>query len=222
MLRNVIVISPHPDDETLGAGGTLLKHKALGDKIYWLIATRMGEECGYTKREILRRRKEIEVVAEKYGFGEVYELGFLTTKMDQFSMREIMEKISSVLEKVKPAVIYLPFSNDVHSDHRVIFKASCGCLKPFRYPFAKKILMMEILSGTEFAPGAGGAFVPDYFVDITNFLDKKLEIMRTYASELGEHPFPRNVDNISALATFRGATAGVKHAEAFMLLKEVW
>ncbi|MCJ8347383.1 PIG-L family deacetylase, partial [bacterium] len=59
------------------------------------------------------------------------------------------------------------------------------------------------------------------FVDISAFMDKKIEIMETFKSELGEHPFPRSITNIKALATFRGATSGCKYAESFMLLKEI-
>jgi hypothetical protein len=80
--------------------------------------------------------------------------------------------------------------------------------------------MYECISETEFAPQLPEkVFIPNYFVDISEFFDKKLEIMQVYQSELGEHPFPRSNRNIQALATFRGATVGVNYAEAFQLLK---
>jgi len=80
--------------------------------------------------------------------------------------------------------------------------------------------MYECISETEFAPAlAEKIFIPNYFVDISKYMDKKIELIGVYESEIGEHPFPRSNKNVEALATFRGATAGVEYAEAFHLLK---
>jgi hypothetical protein len=97
-----------------------------------------------------------------------------------------------------------------------------ACTKSFRYPFLKKVLLYECISETEFAPAIPErVFQPNYFVDISTFLNKKLEIMTRFESEVGEHPFPRSLRNIEALATYRGATAGVEYAEAFQLVKMI-
>ncbi len=82
--------------------------------------------------------------------------------------------------------------------------------------------MMEILSETNFSiPIPSETFVPNYFVDITSFLEKKLEIMRIYQSEIQMHPFPRSEKSIISLACLRGSQVGVENAEAFMCLKNV-
>ena len=82
--------------------------------------------------------------------------------------------------------------------------------------------MMETLSETEFSPPIKkDIFIPNTFVDITKFIDKKIQIMSFYKSEIKKHPFPRSKKNIKALANFRGATSGLKFAESFMLLKEI-
>ena len=110
--------------------------------------------------------------------------------------------------------------SDAHSDHRFTFDAVVACTKSFRYPFIKKVFMYECISETEFAPQLPEKiFVPNYFVDITDFFARKLEIMQVYQSELGEHPFPRSNRNIEALATYRGASAGVVYAESFQVVK---
>ena len=81
---------------------------------------------------------------------------------------------------------------------------------------------METLSETEFALSRPDTtFVPNVFVDITNNIDKKLEAMKIFESEIGEFPFPRSEEAIVALAKYRGVTAGVKYAESFMLIKHV-
>ena len=110
--------------------------------------------------------------------------------------------------------------SDAHSDHRYTFDSVMSCTKSFRYPFIKKILMYECLSETEFAPQLHEKiFIPNYFVDISKFLPRKLEIMKVYQSEIGEHPFPRSLRNIEALAVFRGASVGVEYTESFQVIK---
>lgn len=80
--------------------------------------------------------------------------------------------------------------------------------------------MYECISETEFAPALPEkAFIPNYYVDVSEFMDEKIDIMSIYESELGDHPFPRSNRNIKALATFRGASVGVEYAEAFQLVK---
>ena len=136
-------------------------------------------------------------------------------------MSELIDKISKAINEVRPSIIYLPFKGDVHSDHRKIFEASYSCTKAFRYPFIKKIYMMETLSETEFAPSTKeDSFIPNSFVDISEYFEKKIEIMKIFKSEVAEHPFPRSEKNIRALAVLRGATCGCEYAESFMLLKE--
>jgi len=222
-MSRVLVLAVHPDDETLGCGGTILKHKASGDEIYWLIATSIKEEDGFPKEKVLEREREIKKITEKYGFNKVEKLNISTTKVDKVPMQELIEKISRFFNEVKPEVIYLPFMKDAHSDHRLLFESAYSCTKTFRYPFIKRVLMMEIISETEFVPGVrDSVFMPNYFVDISDFLNKKLEIMKIFKSELGEHPFPRSQENIKALAAFRGAMSGCNFAESFMILKDIW
>lgn len=222
-MSKVLVLAVHPDDETLGCGGAILKHKAEGDQVFWLIATCMTQGAGFSKGDISRREREIKTVAKRYGFSGVHELGIPATQVDQVPMGELVKRISAVFREVEPEIVYLPFFGDVHSDHRLIFQATQSCTKTFRCPSISKLLMMETISETEFAPATEGAtFVLNYFVDITGFLDAKIEIAKLYETEIGKHPFPRSEENIKALATFRGATAGCIHAESFMILKEIW
>ena len=152
----------------------------------------------------------------------MHNLELRTTQVDGYSMSELISKISSIVNKVKPNIIYLPFKGDVHSDHKYIFDAAYSCTKVFRYPFIKKIYMMETLSETEFSLSTKeDSFAPNVFVDISEFMDKKIKLMNIYESEIGKHPFPRSERNIRALATYRGATSGCDYAESFMLLKEI-
>ena len=218
MKNVVLVIAVHPDDETVGCGGTLLKHKASGDEVHWLICTTIDKTNSYYKT----REDELKIVADAYKFNSVNNLRLKTMQVDEYGMSSLIDKISNVINTIKPNIIYLPFKGDVHSDHRKIFEASYSCTKSFRYPFIKKIYMMEILSETEFAPSTKeDSFIPNTFVDISAYFEKKIEIMKIFKSEISIHPFPRSERNLKSLATLRGATAGCEYAESFVLLKEI-
>jgi LmbE family N-acetylglucosaminyl deacetylase len=214
----VLVVAVHPDDETLGCGGTLLRHKASGDELHWLIVT----EAGTDHPAHAKRSSQIPAVGRSYGFAGTHQLRLPTTRLDTLPVSDLIENIAGVFKAVRPDIVYLPFCNDVHSDHRVVFNATFSCSKTFRAPYLKRILMMETVSETEFAPvQAGSAYAPNVFVDISVHLDEKLRIAQLYDDELGEHPFPRSLENLRALATMRGATAGCRYAESFVLLKEI-
>jgi len=222
-MNKVLVIAVHPDDETIGCGGTLLKLKNRGCELHWLISTTIKEKDGYSCEFITTRRKEIETVAQKYNFSGVHELGLPAARIETVPIGEIVGQIARVMKAVSPDTLFLPFQGDIHSDHRIMFNAAFSCTKSFRQSSLQRIYMMETLSETEFAPAIPGQFfVPNTFVDISPYLDKKLEILRIFSSELGEHPFPRSIANIKALATYRGATSGCHYAESFMLLKDIW
>ena len=221
MAKKILFVAVHPDDETLAFGGTILKHKNDGDEIYWLIITNVYEEHGWDTTFVKKRQKEIEKVKAIYNFDGVAKLDFPSTKLDSISDSNLISSISDVINDFKPDTIYLPFMNDVHSDHRISFNALFSCTKNFRYPFIKKILMGETLSETEFSPSVNGlTFVPNVYVDITKYMSKKNKIMSIYSSEVMDGNMPRSLSAISALANYRGSRIGVEFAEDFMLLFE--
>lgn len=213
----VLVVAVHPDDETLGCGGTILKHKDNNDSVDWLILTRsFNEEFNKT------REKEIEQVSELYRFDKVFKMGWEATRLDRVSFSEIVDKAGKVILESKPDIIYLPHPSDIHTDHQIAFKAIYSCTKSFRYPFIKKILAMETLSETEFSPPINNSqFNPNYFVNIEKHLQEKLNIFKLYKSEVQMAPSPRSLDVIKSLAKFRGSSCNSNYAECFVLLKEI-
>jgi LmbE family N-acetylglucosaminyl deacetylase len=183
----------------------------------------MTEKQGFSPQLVQRRQKEIKSVAKMYGFKTAHNLSFPSMQLDEIPLRDIINAINQIFKDIKPDIVYLPNRSDVHSDHRIVFQAAWSCCKTFRFPFIRRVLMCEIPSETDFAPALPEtAFFPNIFSDISQHLEKKIEIMRVYKGEMKEHPFPRSEQNIRSLATVRGATANVEYAEAFMLLREVF
>ena len=221
MSKKVIIVAPHPDDETLGCGGTVLKHVAAGDEVHWLILTDVAEQYGFTPDRVASRTREIQRIAAFYGFAATHNLALSPARLDTLPRGELVAKIAAVFSSVMPHVVYLPFRGDVHSDHGIAFDAVASCTKWFRYPSVQRVLAYETLSETEqgLIPAAG--FAPTFFVNIAEHLEAKLEALDIYASEIGQFPFPRSREAVRALAMLRGATSGCTAAEAFVLLREI-
>lgn len=220
---NVLVISVHPDDETLGCGGTLLKHHSQGADLYWLIVT-APSPTAYTPEFIAAASAQVEHVARAYDMTQYWRLNFPSAHLDTTPQLELMSKLRAVIEQARPEIVYLVHAGDVHTDHHAVFTAALSVLKPFHMAKwgVRRILSYETLSSTDAAPPQiARAFVPNVFVDISPFIDRKSEIMRTYETEAQSALLPRGDSAIRALARVRGATIGVEYAEAFMLLRDL-
>lgn len=218
---NILVVSPHPDDETLGAGGTICRYVDEGHDVFWLNVSTMKNSGLFAENVMQHREKQIKDVVKFYGIKKYYQLDFPTTKLEEIETSQAIGKISKIISEVKPEIIILPDYNDAHSDHKYVFDWCYACTKTFRYPYIKQVLTMEILSETDFGRPEN-PFLPNYYVDISNYMNDKLEALKIYDTELGEPPFPRSLKNVEALANLRGATAGVMYAEAFRLIKYIY
>lgn len=217
---NVLAVSPHPDDETLGAGGTLLKLKKQGHRIYWLNITDMKLEDGWGAEKIAHRQGQIADVTDYYGFVKAYNLAFPAARLSSIDEGEIIGAVKKVYDEVRPEWLIIPGNYDAHSDHHVVYNCCMAAAKTFRAPYIKRITTMEIISETEFGYQQE-KFQPNFFVDITDELDGKIGAMKIYDTEIEESPFPRNLANIQALAMFRGGAIQAKCAEAFCVVKQI-
>ncbi len=216
----IAVISPHPDDETLGAGGFLLKHRKKGNQIYWINITDINENQGWDISFIKYRKRQIEQICEFYKFDKFYNLKYPPCSLENVNKHELISDYGRCIQEIQPDCIVLPNPQDAHSDHLITYEVGMSCSKIFRYPYIKKILTMEIISETDFSKNAE-AFAPNYFVDISECIEDKIAALKIYDTELGKAPFPRNIEAVRALALLRGGMAGSHYAEAFKIIKEI-
>ena len=217
-----IVIAPHPDDEILGCGGSLLKRKAKGGIIGWVIITSINNEEGWDDYKIQERQDEITKIKNALNIFDdnIYQLGFPTTKLDIIPIAEIVKAISNSFNHFLPDEVFIPYPSDAHSDHRVTFEASSACTKWFRFPSIKKVLAYETISETDFNINPNyTSFNPTIYENIDGFLKAKLELMNIYKSEINNFPFPRSRVAIESLAKLRGSQSGFNAAEAFLPLR---
>jgi LmbE family N-acetylglucosaminyl deacetylase len=217
-----LVIAPHPDDELLGCGGTLLRRRAEGGTVGWLLMTSITADGGWSAEQTRQRAFQIERVREGLSIApeNLYQLGFNPADLDKIPMNILVPRLADVFNDFQPEEVFLPHPGDAHSDHRITFEAACACTKWFRYPSVKRVLTYETLSETDSGLDQSRCFHPTSFVDICEYLERKIELMGIYESEIGIFPFPRSELAMESLARLRGAQAGFMAAEAFVVLKE--
>lgn len=218
----VMVVCAHPDDETLGCGGTIRRHVAAGDNVSWVIATQ-AHEPQWSAAVIERKAHEVDAVAAALGVARHVRLGFPSSRLDVTPRSDLIRALHEVIDQVRPELLYVVHPGDVHRDHADVFESTMSVLKGFRMRSlgVRRVLAFETLSSTEAAAPARDPFVPTVFVDVGAFIDDKARIMALYQSEVQEYPLPRDESSIRALARFRGTSVGLEYAEAFELVREL-
>ena len=214
-----LIIAPHPDDEILGLGGTIVK-KSNKEKFGVLYVTSMVKNKNWSKKNIQNRDKEIDNVKKFFRLEFVKKLDFPTSQLDMISKYEIINKINEVIKTFKPDRVFIPNPTDAHSDHKIVFDASAACSKSFRNPFIKHWICYEVISETE--QSLKNNFKPNYFVTLTKKqIEKKIKGFKIYKSEVGKFPFPRSKESIIALSRYRGTSVNSEFAEAFCIKKMI-
>jgi N-acetylglucosamine malate deacetylase 1 len=214
-MEKILVIAAHYDDELLGVGGTLLKHKEQGDEIYICIVTQ-GYEPEWTKAYMEKQEKQAEEVDQILGTTKRFHCHFPAVKLNTIPSGEFNKKIYDVINEVNPDIVYTHFGQDVNIDHRLVFDAVMVATRPLNKKM--KVLCFETPSSTEWS---NMGFKPNYYVDITNQIDKKIEAFLKYKDEVKEYPHPRSAEALKILAKKRGIEVLKEHAESFILIREV-
>lgn len=224
---NILAMVAHPDDEILGAGGTLAKHVNNADDVYIAYLTDGVMARPLAKEEnsaaILRRKQAALNAARIIGATVVVteDQGklFADNQMDAIPLLTIAKVVESYVAEFKPAIIYTHHGGDLNVDHRVCQQAVLTACRPMEGSTVIAIYAMEVVSSTEWQ--APNSFQPNHFVDISDTWLSKMRALKAYEDEMRPFPHPRSLGGISALLRWRGATVGVGYAEAFMVLRQI-
>ncbi|MYZ53006.1 PIG-L deacetylase family protein [Malikia spinosa] len=221
----ILVLAPHADDEVLGMGGTIARFSSEGRRVVIAVLTGHGEEKHpLWKPEIWDLiRAEAKVASAELGVAELLFRELPAACLDNLPAWRINQVVTDVVREVQPEEIYIPFIHDLHQDHQAIAYAATVACRPYLEigRRIKRVLAYETLSETHLAlPYLAPPFQPNVFVDISDCLEKKLDAMRAYASQLQSDHLPRSLEALRALARLRGTHIGVEAAEAFVLLRE--
>lgn len=208
----ILVFAPHNDDEVLGVGGTMTKFIQAGHSV---------SVCEITSGPRYDSiQKEAKKAHDMLGVSDTFFLNFPVGKLRNLEQSELNKKISDIVRIVEPEVAYLPFSGDMHMDHRETVESVMVALRPIHCKTIKEIYMYETLSETGWnLTQPDKSFIPNAWVDITETFKNKIAAMNCYQSQICEYPHPRSKEAMEALAKYRGATIGVKYAESFMVVR---
>jgi len=218
--RKILIIAPHMDDEALGCGGAIAKHVAGGDSVFvCFIAHRIYNHHFDEKKNEVQKKYALKAKMV-LGYKEAVFLELNDERLDA-CLQDIIIPLEKYVCKVKPGIVYCPFQRDNNQDHRTVFDAARVVLRPSVTAFIKSIYMYEIPSSTEQSPPLPeNAFLPNYYVDITEFIKTKIKAFRCYKTEKRSYPHPRSERALKVLAQKRGIEIGFNYAEGFMVLKE--
>ena len=220
-MSKVLVFAPHPDDEILGCGGTMIKHIENGDDVYVCIVTK-GVMPLFPAEIVERTRSEARACHHHIGVKKTFFLDFPAVMIDKENRYEVNGKILDVVKEIHPDVVYIPHWGDMQKDHQIVAEACMVALRPKYEPKVKSIYSYETMSETAWnAPNIQNEFIPNVYVDITNTIDKKIEALSFFKTQLNPFPDARSLTSIEALASYRGALMHIKAAEAFMLIREI-
>ena len=217
----VLVIAPHPDDEVLGAGGTMARLSSEGHEVFVLIVTRADPSI-FPDYSVEEGRAEALEADELLGVRKTLFLeGFPAALLDTVPQAHLNRAVGEVIEQIGPRSLLIPFVGDLHMDHRKVAEAALVAARPDGTHTVRSIWAYETVSETNWnaAPFTPG-FLPNTFVDISGHLEPKLEAMRRYASQLKPFPHERSLEALEARARSRGATVGFNAAEAFVLIRQ--
>lgn len=214
----VLCLAAHPDDEVLGAGGTLLKHRANGDHTHLVVAT-VAFTPRWSESTVARKREECHHAAELLGFQGVSFLEFRTMHLNSLPAIELNDAVGRAVHDFDPHLLYAPPMDDINHDHSALFNAALVAARPTGSSSLRSLYSYEIPPTTRF--NSSNRWQPNSYVDIGEFIDAKLAAMALYQTELRPPPHPRSLESIRTFARERGVALGLEYAEAHMLVREL-
>ena len=218
-INNILVVAAHPDDEVIGCGGFIAKQTQNGYPVHIVFMSNgvSSRELGDHKKllNLILQRKENAIKASKIlGAKSTKFLDFPDNSMDSVPLLNVAKELEKVVRKLNPSIIITHSKSDLNIDHRVTHEAVLISSRPKPGNEVQKIMFFEIPSSTNWNP-TSPQFNPLEFVDVTEFINKKIDALNCYGSEICPTPHTRSLDGILALNKYRGTTVGKNLAEAF-------
>ena len=221
MKKRVLVITPHPDDETLGVGGSIAKLINQGHDVYILTVSGHLPPL-YDRKDYDKTVKEAHKAYDILGITNSKFLEIPATMIGDEPVHSLNNKIASVVNDYRPNFVFCPFP-DRHIDHRLIFESTLVATRPVQVGAdIELVAAYETLSETHWnAPYIEPNFTPNLVIDISKYINQKVEAMKCFRSQLTINKGPRSVKAVKALAQFRGSQSGFDFGEALFIIRMV-
>ena len=216
----VLVVCAHPDDETLGLGGTLKNHSRIGDEVNMLCFADGQYGRDLSDNGIKKRQNQAISACKVLGIKNIQFLNYRDQFLETIPLVELVGKIEMTIKKVKPTIIYTHFWGDINQDHKRVFEATSIATRPKPGSKIKRVIVFETPSSTEWA-NKPEIFQPNLFVNIRESLSFKINAFKKYSNEIENFPHPRSIDAIINRSKYWGARIGLKNAEAFIIIRQI-
>lgn len=223
----MLVVCAHPDDEVLGAGGTIARAISKGAQVSVLFigegvsarfpvgkydSTEFFEQTKVRMAGSMRALESLSITDVTFGT-------HLCCQFDTVPMIILSKKIEEVMARVRPTILLTHNPSEVNIDHQLTYRAVEAACRPTQAYVPKAIYTFEIVCSGNWTFDT--SFKPNVFVDIEEFWEKKMEAWHCYQGEDRPFPFPRSDKGIETLAHFRGLASGLNKAEAFRLVRQI-
>ncbi len=222
--NKVLVVAAHPDDELLGCGATLAKHTRMGDQLEIIIVgegltSRIHEKDSvHIRKEVNELAAKAEAAAKFVGAQNISLLGLADNRLDTYPRLDVVRPIEEKIRKYLPSIIYTHHGSDLNIDHRIVNEAVITAARPMPGFSECSLLFFEVPSSTGWqSPDRANCFLPNWYVDVSEDLEKKMKALQIYHTEMRDWPHARSYKAIEHLARWRGASIGVEAAEAFVV-----
>jgi len=223
-----LVIVAHPDDEILGCGASIAKWSNAGEEVHIVIMAE-GETSRDASRNVKSKHNELLLLEKSaqqagniVGASSVKLLGFPDNRMDSIDRLDVIKEVEWQIDKFKPSTVVTHQAGDLNIDHRIVHEAVITACRPQPNNLVSRLLAFETPSSTEWqTSGSNINFQPNWFEEVGETIERKIEALKVYKSEMREHPHARSLQGIEYLAKWRGNSVGLEVAESFVLLRDI-
>jgi len=220
-MTRVLVVAAHPDDDVLGMGGTIARHADRGDVVR-IVCVTDGSSSQYPGDTAVleQKREEARRASEELGVEDYVHHDLPDMRLDTIAHVDVNRIIEEHVGDLVPEVVYVVHP-DVNLDHRALFDSVSVATRPVPGQPVRRVLTYAPTSSTEWTPAGRNWFVPNWFVDITVTIERKLAAFAHFETERRDYPHPRSEQALRAHAQFFGASVGCDYAEPFVLVRSL-